>query len=60
MIRSEDEKSGILLKAYWILEVIAMGALTLNLHFGWFYSIDSSNGYSRGDYYRMTHIAPIC
>ncbi|MDD6414967.1 MAG: hypothetical protein PUG06_13045 [Blautia sp.] len=40
--------------------MIAMGALTLNLHFGWFYSIDSSNGYSRGDYYRMTHIAPIC
>ncbi|MBU5481609.1 response regulator [Blautia sp. MSJ-19] len=59
LVRSEDEKPGIVLKAYWILEAIAMGALTLNLYFGWFYSIDSGNGYSRGQYYRMTHIAPI-
>ncbi len=59
LIREEDEKPGIILKAYWVLEIIAISALTLNLHFGWFYSIDSSNGYSRGNYYRMTHIAPI-
>ncbi len=59
LIRDKDERPGIILKAYWVLEIIAIGALTLNLHFGWFYSIDSSNGYSRGDYYRMTHIAPI-
>ena len=59
LIREEGERPSIILKVYWVLEVIAIGALTLNLHFGWFYSIDSSNGYSRGDYYRMTHIAPI-
>ena len=59
LVRNKDEKPGIILKAYWTLEAIAIGALTLNLYFGWFYSIDSSNGYSRGAYYRMTHIAPI-
>ena len=59
LIKNEDEKPGILLKVYWFLEAIAISALTLNLHFGWFYSIDSNNGYSRGDYYRLTHVAPI-
>ena len=59
LVRSKDEKPSIVLKAYWVLEAIAMGALTLNLHFAWFYSIDSANGYSRGTYYQMTHIAPI-
>ena len=59
LVRDKDEKPSIVLKAYWILEAIAIGALTLNLHFAWFYSIDSSNGYSRGTYYQMTHIAPI-
>ena len=55
LVRSEEEKPSIILKAYWILEVIAISALTLNLYFGWFYSIDSSNGYSRGNYYQLTH-----
>ena len=59
LVRSEDEKPGMILKAYWALEVIAIGALTLNLHFGWFCSFDSGNGYSRGNYYQMTHVAPI-
>ena len=59
LVRREDEKPGIVLKAYWALEAVAIGALTLNLHFGWFYSFDSDNGYSRGAYYQMTHIAPI-
>ncbi len=59
LVRADEEKLGIVLKAYWALEVVAIGALTLNLHFGWFYSIDSKNGYSRGQYYQMTHIAPI-
>lgn len=59
LVRDEDEKPGIILKAYWALEAIAIGALTLNLYFGWFYSIDRENGYSRGDYYRLTHVAPI-
>ncbi len=59
LVRSKDEKPGIVLKVYWSLEAVAVGALTLNLYFGWFYFIDSSNGYNRGQYYRMTHIAPI-
>ena len=59
LVRSEDEKPGIVLKAYWTLEAIAIVVLTFNLYFGWFYSIDSSNVYSRGQYYKMTHIAPI-
>ena len=59
LIKSEDEKPGLVLKAYWILEAVVIGALTLNLHFGWFYSIDSENGYSRGTYYQLTHVAPI-
>lgn len=59
LVRSEDEKPGIVLKAYWTLEAIAIVALTFNLYFGWFYSIDSSNVYSRGQYYKMTHIEPI-
>ena len=59
LIKGKDEKPGIILKAYWGLEAVAIGALTLNLYFGWFYSIDSSNLYSRGDYYRLTHVAPI-
>ena len=59
LVRGEDEKPGIILKAYWALEAVAVSALTLNLYFGWFYAIDSSNGYSRGSYYQMTHIAPI-
>lgn len=59
LVKDEKEKPDILLRAYWALEAIAIGALTLNLHFGWFYSFDSSNGYSRGDYYRLTHVTPI-
>ena len=59
LVRDDDEKPGLILKAYWALEAIAIAALTLNIHFGWFYSIDSSNGYSRAKYYQMTHIAPI-
>ena len=59
LVKDENETPGIILKAYWILEGIAISALTLNLYFGWFYFIDSSNGYSRGDYYRLTHVAPI-
>ena len=31
----------------------------MNLHFGWFYFFDSGNGYNRGEYYRLTHVAPI-
>ena len=57
--RNEDEEPGIVLKVYWAIEVIAIAALTLNVYFGWFYFIDSSNGYSRGDYYQLTHVAPI-
>ena len=59
LVRKENEKPGIVLKAYWMLEAIAIGALTLNLYFGWFYSIDSSNVYSRGNYYQLSHVAPI-
>lgn len=59
LVRRGDEKPGIVLKAYWALEAVAIGALTLNLHFGWFYSFDSGNGYSRGTYYQLTHVAPI-
>ena len=59
LVKDEDEKPDAVLKAYWILEAIAIGALTLNLHFGWFYAFDSGNGYSRGAYYRLTHVAPI-
>ena len=59
LVRNKDEKPGILLKAYWLLEVIAITALTLNLYFGWFYSFDSGNGYSRGAYYRLTHVPAI-
>ena len=59
LVRNKNEKPDLVLKAYWLLEVIAISALTLNLYFGWFYSIDSSNGYSRGAYYRLTHVAPI-
>lgn len=59
LIKDENEKPDIVLKAYWVLEVIAIGALTLNLYFGWFYSFDSSNGYSRGEYYQLTHVAPV-
>ena len=58
LIRRKREKPGIFLKAYWILEGIAITALTLNLHFGWFYSFSSDNLYSRGPYYRLTHVAP--
>ena len=59
LVKREDEKPGLILKAYWILEAVAIGALTLNLYFGWFYSINSDNGYSRGTYYQLTHVAPI-
>ena len=59
LIRDKNEKPDIILKAYWVLEGIAISALTLNLYFGWFYSFDSNNGYSRGNYYRLTHVAPM-
>ena len=59
LVRGKDQEPGLILKAYWALEVIAISALTLNLYFGWFYSIDSLNGYSRGAYYQLTHAAPI-
>ena len=59
LVEREGEKPGPILKAYWILEGIAMGMLTLNLYFGWCYSFDSSNLYSRGKYYHLTHVAPI-
>ena len=59
LVRGKGEKPSIVLKAYWLLEAVAILALTLNLHFGWFYAFDADNGYSRGPYYRMTHIAPF-
>ncbi len=59
LIKGDGEKPGIILKIYWAVECITMGALTLNLFFGWFYSFDSDNLYSRGDFYQLTHIAPI-
>ena len=59
LVKGDDEKPGIILRAYWALEAVAISALTLNLHFGWFYSFDSTNGYSRGTYYRLTHVAPV-
>lgn len=59
LVRDGDERPGMILKAYWTLEAIVIGALTLNLYFGWFYSFDSSNLYSRGNYYQLTHVAPI-
>ena len=59
LVKDDEEKPGIVLKAYWALEAVAIGALTLNLHFGWFYFFDSGNGYNRGEYYRLTHVAPI-
>ena len=59
LVKSDSEKPPLILKAYWALEAVAVAALSLNLHFGWFYSFDSGNGYSRGTYYQMTHIAPI-
>ena len=59
LVKDDEEKPGIMLKAYWALEAVAIGALTLNLHFGWFYFFDSGNGYNRGEYYRLTHVAPI-
>ena len=52
LVRKDGEEPGIILKAYWTLEGIAVTALTLNLYFGWFYSFDSNNLYSRGPYYR--------
>lgn len=59
LIRKENEKSGIILKVYWVFECITIVALTLNLHFGWFYYFDSNNLYSRGAYYHATHVAPV-
>ena len=59
LVRKDGEEPGIILKAYWTLEGIAVTALTLNLYFGWFYSFDSNNLYSRGPYYRLTHVAPV-
>ena len=59
LVRSKKEKPDLVLKGYWFLEGIAIAALTLNLHFGWFYSFNSSNLYSRGKYYHLTHVAPI-
>lgn len=59
LVRSKDEKPPVLLRAYWIIEILTIAALTLNLHFGWFYAFDGDNLYSRGAYYRLTHIAPI-
>ncbi len=59
LIKNKDQKPDVVLKIYWALEAVTIGALTLNLHFGWFYSFDSGNGYSRGPYYRITHVAAI-
>ncbi len=59
LVKRGDERPGLILKAYWALEAVAICALTLNVHFGWFYSLDAGNAYTRGDYYRLTHVAPI-
>ena len=59
LIRDGEEKPGFILKVYWGIECIVIGALTLNLYFGWFYSFDGNNLYSRGRYYHLTHVAPI-
>ena len=59
LIKREDERPGLPLKAYWAIEVVTICALTLNLYFGWFYAFDSDNLYSRGDYYQLTHVAPL-
>lgn len=59
LLRKDGESPDIVLKIYWCLEGIALIMLTLNLNFGWFYSFNSSNLYSRDDYYHLTHTAPI-
>lgn len=43
LVKRGVEKSPLILKAYWALEVIAIAALALNLYFGWFYSFDGDN-----------------
>ena len=58
LIKKQDEKPGLILKSYWLLEGMAIAMLTLNLYFGWCYAFDSSNLYSRGEYYSLTHVAP--
>lgn len=59
LVKDEQEKPGLFLKAYWALEAVTIVALTFNLHFGWFYAFDSENLYSRGSYYQLTHVAPM-
>lgn len=59
LIRREDEKPALILKAYWAFEIATIIALTANLYFGWFYCFDADNNYCRGDFYRLTHVAPI-
>lgn len=59
LVERDGEKPPIILKAYWALEVVAISALTLNLYFGWFYSFDGDNLYSRGEYYQFTHVASV-
>ena len=59
LVKRGDEKPDLVLKAYWALEAVAICALTLNVPFGWFYTIDAANEYVRGDCYRLTHVAPI-
>lgn len=59
LVKRGVEKPPLILKAYWALEVIAIAALALNLYFGWFYSFDGDNLYSRGDYYQLTHVASV-
>ena len=59
LVKKEQEKPGLILKGYWLLEGLTIAMLTLNLYFGWCYSFDSNNLYSRGEYYRLTHVAPV-
>lgn len=59
LVRSENERPGFVLKVYWLLELCYIFSLTVNMFTGWFYSFDSSNLYSRGQYYHVTQILPV-
>lgn len=60
LIRKRDEKTDRILCIYSLIAVTGVICLTAGVFFGWFYTFDADNLYSRGPYYAYTHVSTVC
>jgi len=56
-IKRPKEKQSFFLRIYLFVAGLSILSITLNLHFGWFYTIDNLNKYHRGQFHGLCFIS---